>query len=466
MNIINFGSFSREGKLFVIASTLWAITILGFLSSFMIVHSVVGVVDFSQLPKGNSNDLFMISFLINILVGIIAFFLSTFYFLKISLNKKSYTTFRIFSPINIIMFGAVSIVLLTLFTAGTSMIISGDSKTPVLGLSDDASKSSIVEVDWNTEILNLINEERKKQNLSPLMISPQLNESASNRNKSIFASNKWEIKSSDGKDYTYYLSQAGYKYIHAAESQIKNFFAPSEAVIALMADKTNNENILNKNFKEVGIYSAEGSFQKNKSRIIVIHFGNPEILYGSAQTKVTKSPVDKVDPVINCDFQYLPDQQMKQSECNISFECQIGGQWYIYKDKNKCASDQKISSSQSNNYTPPVNPIKPLISCLVYYPCSNTSYTYQMYSETCTEAQISATNFCNNLKNEKHDCKIDGNIIPNLTSEECTQAINAYYQQPLAAPTDNRQDRIKDCLNKFRALGTIDSSEARKCYDI
>jgi len=76
------------------------------------------------------------------------------------------------------------------------------------------------------------------------------------------------------------------------------------------------------------------------------------------------------DPIINCNFSYLPSKQMKQSQCNISFECQIGSQWYIYTSRDKCTNDQNIANKQNNNYPP----------CIVYYPALGYSKTYNYTS--------------------------------------------------------------------------------------
>ena len=56
----------------------------------------------------------------------------------------------------------------------------------------------------------------------------------------------------------------------------------------------------------------------------------------TVQTALTTDP----DPIITCTFHYLPSKQMRRSECQKTFECQIGGQWYIYTSRDKCSQDQ------------------------------------------------------------------------------------------------------------------------------
>jgi hypothetical protein len=146
------------------------------------------------------------------------------------------------------------------------------------------------------------------------------------------------------------------------------------------------------------------------------------------------------DPVVNCKFQHLGDQKLKDSECKKSFECQIKSQWYIYTDKEKCDKDQD-AAYDSSNYVP-------------------TTYNYQ-YNPT-----PPLSSYSQDPNSIVHDCEIDGKNVGQMTSPECREKINQYYQERMPTQTDNRNQRVNDCLAKFRALGTLSSSEAQKCYTI
>lgn len=67
------------------------------------------------------------------------------------------------------------------------------------------------------------------------------------------------------------------------------------------------------------------------------------------------TPTPDPDPIVDCQFTYLPWQKMKTSECSKSFECQIGGQWYIYTSRDKCKQDQStywLNYYKGNYYVP------------------------------------------------------------------------------------------------------------------
>lgn len=94
----------------------------------------------------------------------------------------------------------------------------------------------------------------------------------------------------------------------------------------------------------------------------------------------TPKPIQQVepsidpDPIISCNFPQSGTKKLRKSECSRSFDCQIGGQWYIYTDKNKCSEDQKNywskvysppATGNSNNI--PSTPSEPTITCVLPY---------------------------------------------------------------------------------------------------
>ena len=71
------------------------------------------------------------------------------------------------------------------------------------------------------------------------------------------------------------------------------------------------------------------------------------VVKGVKTSYITTDP----DPIIDCTFTYLGTKQLKRSECNISFECEIDSKWYLY-------------TSRDNNLKSTPLPIKN-ISCVI-----------------------------------------------------------------------------------------------------
>ena len=85
------------------------------------------------------------------------------------------------------------------------------------------------------------------------------------------------------------------------------------------------------------------------------------------------------------------------TNCNIHVSC---GGGIVRMSKSQC--DQPCSglpnnTQKTNNQSGSGSGIslKPLVACRVSYPCTGNSYTYQMYEDTCFEAQQSALSICN-----------------------------------------------------------------------
>lgn len=83
------------------------------------------------------------------------------------------------------------------------------------------------------------------------------------------------------------------------------------------------------------------------------------------------TPTVDPDPIVNCQFKYLGSKQIRSSECSKSFECQIGGQWYIYTSRERCKRDQENywnTRYGSWNYTYPTLEPYPTFNYYYYEP--------------------------------------------------------------------------------------------------
>ncbi len=166
------------------------------------------------------------------------------------------------------------------------------------------------------------------------------------------------------------------------------------------------------------------------------HFYNGEVL---------PTPTIDPDPIIDCKFTYVGTKQLKRSVCSNATDCEIEkGKWYLYYSVNKCKEDQQkyyagtleghpYTNNQTNTnivntttqypacavYYPglkktetyyhlspekcieeknKVNSSSPntssTITCVVNYPCTGKSYTYQVDQNTCDFMQSGAKSTC------------------------------------------------------------------------
>lgn len=319
----------------------------------------------------------------------------------LKLHQKFFTRSQ-FSPTKISL---RSNLLNITFVAGVLLILGAGIVTAVLNSQEkgleiasvnlEPSPSPSPEIKWKSEVLKLINEERINNKISGLFENLLLTKSSNFRSNYVISSQDWSTNPKAGNDYVSLIEKEGYKAEYMAESMAYGFSTPGEAFQALMKDATNKKNILNPNFRDVGITVKKGKVNSYdfESEIIVIHFAGEKTVEPIIPQKNTTQKSDP-DPIIDCQFSTVGTVKLKKSVCSITFECQIGGPWYLYTDKNKCLEDQKkyasggkVTNPTITNYVPlpSVSFQEGLMSCPVYNAQSNSTQYLLLKITECTQ---------------------------------------------------------------------------------
>lgn len=143
------------------------------------------------------------------------------------------------------------------------------AKPGVLGISANIDQKRLIEL---TSI------ERQKKGLPPLVENEALNKAARLKAESMFSENYWAHFSPSGKTPWDFILGAGYRFTFAGENLAKNFYLADDVVGAWMASKTHRDNLLNSNYKDIGIVVMEGVLNGQKTTLIVQEFGTTEVL--------------------------------------------------------------------------------------------------------------------------------------------------------------------------------------------
>lgn len=141
----------------------------------------------------------------------------------------------------------------------------------------DVSRSNINAAEFGIserEIVELINSERNKKNLPSYELNEKLNNSADSKNIDMLSRNYWSHYPPNGQSPWSFLEKADYKYKYAGENLAKGFNSSEAVVNGWMQSPSHKENILSKNFEEVGISVATGSLQNKDTTLVVLHFGS------------------------------------------------------------------------------------------------------------------------------------------------------------------------------------------------
>lgn len=139
-------------------------------------------------------------------------------------------------------------------------------KPKVLGMSSNVSAA---------ELIGLTNQERQKNSLPPLSENNKLNQTATAKAKNMFEENYWAHYSPSGRDPWGFFHKAGYRFSHAGENLARNFYNSNEVIRAWMASPTHRDNLLNSNYKEIGIAVLEGTLGGQPTILVVQEFGTP-----------------------------------------------------------------------------------------------------------------------------------------------------------------------------------------------
>jgi len=127
--------------------------------------------------------------------------------------------------------------------------------------------------DLKSKIIQLTNIDRSQFDLPILKNNSELDHAAYLKAQDMINNDYFAHTSPQGKDSWYWFEKANYDYHYAGENLAINFNNANEVNNAWMNSPTHRENILNKNYSEIGIAIISGEFDKKDTTIIVQMFG-------------------------------------------------------------------------------------------------------------------------------------------------------------------------------------------------
>ena len=128
--------------------------------------------------------------------------------------------------------------------------------------------SVVTQSSGTAHMVALINDERIKANVPPLKENTKLNKSAQKKCEDILNKDYWAHVSPTGTTPWSFFRAVGYDYYYAGEN-LAMYDNDYVAMDALMKSQSHKDNILSRNFKEVGI----GKCGNSTVQYIVQHFG-------------------------------------------------------------------------------------------------------------------------------------------------------------------------------------------------
>jgi hypothetical protein len=152
----------------------------------------------------------------------------------------------------------------------------------VLGFATDISVDKLYQ---------LTNEQRQKNNLNSLVLNDELSAAAQKKAQDMFVKNYWSHYSPTGSTPWDFILNSGYRYEYAGENLAKNFLFSQGVVDAWMNSPSHRDNLLKKEYTEVGFAVVNGILNGEQTTLVVQMFGKPLVS--------ASAPLVKKEPEIN-----------------------------------------------------------------------------------------------------------------------------------------------------------------------
>src|SRR3989338_531090 len=152
-------------------------------------------------------------------------------------------------------------------------------------------------------LVDLTNGDRGAGSLGGLAISPVLTVAAQAKADDMAAKGYFAHVSPEGKDPWYWFRQQGYTFLYAGENLAVDFSDSIDVERAWMNSPTHRANILNGNFTQIGIATAQGTYQGRSTTFVVQMFGTPStqsnVVRGTpAPVRTLTSPSEPTSPAL------------------------------------------------------------------------------------------------------------------------------------------------------------------------
>ncbi len=159
-------------------------------------------------------------------------------------------------------------------------------------------------------LLTQTNEERAKTDLFPVKLNPLLSDAASRKARDMAEKGYFSHQTPDGVEPWRFLEESGYSYSYAGENLAVNFSDSKDVTEAWLNSPTHKENILNRQYSEMGIGVAEGVYKGRLTTYVVQFFATPAFAQNLADIKPeeTERETEREIPTQTAQNEIVPAQ--------------------------------------------------------------------------------------------------------------------------------------------------------------
>lgn len=177
-----------------------------------------------------------------------------------------------------------------LFSGGLFLSFVRNTYPRVLGVSSDVTVN---------QLLDFTNQDRQQYGAGSLSLNDNLNRAAQDKANDMFAENYWAHNSPSGKTPWVFIKNEGYQYVFAGENLARGFTDSKSVVDAWMASPEHRDNMLSKNYNEVGFAVKSGKLLGEDTVLVVEMLGNKTFVQNSIPQTAGTSGETQVLPSSN-----------------------------------------------------------------------------------------------------------------------------------------------------------------------
>ncbi len=188
----------------------------------------------------------------------------------------------------------------------------------------------------------LVNQSRNANGLNSLFINPTLIKVATDKANNMISHHYFAHTSPQGVDPWYWFKQNNYQYEYAGENLAINYNTAESQHQAWMNSPTHRRNILNPNYTEIGIATANGYIDHKPASITVQVFGKPQSIKSSSTILSSENNLTKISPtILGAQFNYPQQTSYLKEMSSSSFSTNKTTSAHNYK-KNILPTNNKL----------------------------------------------------------------------------------------------------------------------------
>lgn len=186
-------------------------------------------------------------------------------------------------------------------------------------------------------LIDLTNENRLADNQPALVRNDRLDRAASLKANDMIAKQYFSHDSPDGVTPWYWFRKVGYKFLYAGENLAINFTEAGDVEEAWMKSPLHRANIMNVQFREIGLAVEEGQYEGHPTLYVVQLFGTPA--YGATMSE-NKGDASLVKVT-------KPTETVTTVEVSTTTKGEVKGEQLVAEKKSLTSSQIATSTSKT-----------------------------------------------------------------------------------------------------------------------